>query len=212
VEYVGPIASGIPMSLLLTVLGFAIGVVGGIPLALMRRSRLRSVRFLSRSIIELLRGIPPIVWIFLVYFGIGNGLIKVEPVPAAIVAFGLISCAYLAEIYRGGLAAVHRGQWEAGVALGLSHNDQLARIIGPQVLRFSIPAAATYAIGLLKDTSIAFTIGAQEILFFADSQAKQSSDALTPYLVAAAAYIIITVPCAWFARSVDRRLRVRIAS
>lgn len=210
-DYVGTIVSGIPLTILLTVVGFAIGAVGGVPLALMRRSRLRSVRFVSRSIIELLRGIPPIVWIFLIYFGIGNGVIKVEPVPAAIVAFGLISCAYLAEIYRGGLAAVHRGQWEAGVALGLSHTDQLARIVGPQVLRFSIPAAATYAIGLLKDTSIAFTIGVQEILFFADSQAKQSADALTPYLVAAGAYIIITVPCAWFARSMDRRLRLRMA-
>lgn len=210
-RFIGPILSGIPLTLLLTALGFAIGAAGGVPLALMRRSRVRLLRIISRSIIELLRGIPPIVWIFLIYFGIGNGILKVDPVPAAIVAFGLISCAYLAEIYRGGLAAVHRGQWEAGLALGLTHRDQLARIIGPQVLRFSVPAAATYAIGLLKDTSIAFTIGVQEILFFADSQAKQSADALTPYLIAAGAYIVITVPCAWFARSLDARLRLRMA-
>ncbi len=209
--FVGPILSGIPLTILLTALGFTIGAAGGIPLALMRRSPVRVLRILSRAIIELLRGIPPIVWIFLIYFGIGNGVIKVEPVPAAIVAFGLISCAYLAEIYRGGLAAVHVGQWEAGSALGMTHRDQLSRVIGPQVLRFSIPAAATYAIGLLKDTSIAFTIGVQEILFFSDSQAKQSGDALTPYLIAAGAYILITVPCAWFARSMDRRLRLRMA-
>lgn len=209
--FIGPIVSGIPLSLLLTGLGFTIGAAGGIPLALMRRSRVRLWRIVSRAIIELLRGIPPIVWIFLIYFGIGNGIIKVEPVPAAIVAFGVISCAYLAEIYRGGLAAVDQGQWEAGTALGLTQRDQLSRVIGPQVVRFSIPAATTYAIGLLKDTSIAFTIGVQEILFFADSQAKQSADALTPYLIAAGAYIVITVPFAWLARSMDSRLRMRIA-
>jgi polar amino acid transport system permease protein len=211
VSYVQAILTGIPLTLLLTAAGFAIGAVGGIPLALARRSRFFVARAVARTLIELLRGIPPIVWIFLIYFGIGNGFLRVAPIPAAIVAFGVISCAYMAEIYRGGLSGVPAGQWEAGAALGLDHRSQLSRVIGPQVMRISIPAAATYAIGLLKDTSIAYTIGVQEILFNADLQAKQSANALTPYLVAALVYVVITIPCAWAARSLDSTLRRKVA-
>lgn len=210
-EYVGSIASGIPYTLLVTISGFLIGAVGGVPLALMRRSRIALVRFVARAIIEIARGIPPIVWVFLIYFGLGNGIITLEALPAAIAAFGLISCAYLAEIYRGGLASIPSGQWEAGEALGMRSLDQLRHVIGPQVLRQSIPAAATYGVGLLKDSSIAFTIGVTDILFHADSAAKQTSSPMTPYLVAALAYVMITIPCAWAARHADTTLRRQVA-
>ncbi|MBC9955617.1 amino acid ABC transporter permease [Yimella sp. cx-51] len=210
-QYISSIASGIPYTLLVTVSGFLIGVVGGVPLALMRRSRIGLVRLIARSIIEIARGIPPIVWVFLIYFGLGNGVITVEALPAAIAAFGLISCAYLAEIYRGGLSSISAGQWEAGEALGMRPSHQLRDVVGPQVLRQSIPAAATYGVGLLKDSSIAFTIGVTDILFHADSAAKSSSSPMVPYLVAAAAYVMITIPCAWAARRADTTLRRQVA-
>lgn len=210
-HYVQAIIVGVPMTLLLTVLAFAIGAVGGIPLVLARRSRYMLLRGIARTFIEFLRGIPPIVWIFLIYYGIGSGAIEVAPLTAAVAAFGLISCAYMAEIYRGGMSAVPAGQWEAGAALGMGHRDQLSRVIGPQVVRVSIPAAATYAIGLIKDSSIAYTIGVHEILFRADLLAKQSSEAIVPYLYAALLYIVITIPCAWAARSLDGSLRRKVA-
>jgi polar amino acid transport system permease protein len=117
----------------------------------------------------------------------------------------------MAEIYRGGLSAIPAGQWEASAALGMGHRDQLSKVVGPQVLRVSIPASATYAIGLLKDSSIAYTVGVQEILFNADMQAKQASDAIVPFLYAALVYVIITIPCAWAARSLDSGLRRKVA-
>lgn len=208
---VSAIAQGIPYTILVTVVGFAIGAVGGIPLALARRSRFVVVRLIARSIIEILRGIPPIVWIFLIYFGIGNDYVTIAELPAACAAFGLISSAYLAEIYRGGLSSIHHGQWEAGEALGMSHRAQLVDVIGPQVVRQAVPAAATYGVGLIKDSSIAFTIGVTDVMFFADGAAKQSGNPMTPYLIAAAFYMAITVPCAWGARSLDARLRRKVA-
>jgi polar amino acid transport system permease protein len=211
VDYLRAILTGVPLTLLVTACGFALGAIGGVPLALARRSRFFAVRAVARTLIEFLRGIPPIVWIFLIYFGIGTGVITVSPLVAAVAAFGVISCAYMAEIYRGGLSAVPAGQWEAGAALGMGHRDQLSKVIGPQVFRVSIPAAATYAIGLLKDSSIAYTVGVQEILFNADLQAKQASDAIVPFLYAALVYVIITIPCAWAARSLDAGLRRKVA-
>jgi len=93
----------------------------------------------------------------------------------------------------------------------MSHRSVLAKVIGPQVFRVSIPAAATYGIGLLKDSSVAFTIGVTDILFRATAQSYQTRDALTPFLIAGFVYIIITIPSAWGSRWLDARLKNRVA-
>lgn len=208
------VARGIPQTLQLTILGFGIGAVLGIPVMLMRNSRVFPVRWIARAFIELFRGVPPLVWLFLVFAGIPEldpNLIRVlTPTVAAVIGLGLISSAYMAEIYRGCLSAINAGQWEASASLGMSRLDTATRVIGPQVLRISIPASATYAIGLLKDSSIAYTIGALEITWHAWSQQQQLSS-VTPFFIAAVYYIAITFPAAWLARTVDARLRRRVA-
>lgn len=202
---------GAPYTLLLTVMAFAIGAVGGVPLVLARRSRFFPLRWVARSFIELLRGVPPIVWLFFIYFGLGTSMPQITAMLAAMVGLGAISCAYMAEIYRGGLMAISRGQWEAAEALGMDRRSVLSKIIGPQVFRVSVPAAATYAIGLLKDSSVAFTIGFTELTFYANEQSRQASAAVLPFLYAAIVYMIMTIPCAWASRSLDARLRNRVA-
>jgi len=205
------VLAGVPLTLLLTAAAFGLGVVGGVPLALARRSSHFVPRAIARALIELLRGIPPIVWLFFVFFGVGNTVPLIQPLSAAIISLGIISCAYMAEIYRGGLSAIEKGQWEAGSALGMSHASVLSKIIGPQVFRVSVPAGATYAIGLLKDSSVAYTIGVTELMFYANEQARSTSDAIVPFLLAAGVYIVMTIPCAWGARALDSRLRKRVA-
>ncbi|WP_427116723.1 amino acid ABC transporter permease [Pseudarthrobacter scleromae] len=205
------ILQGVPMTIGLTVGALAIGAVGGIPLALARRSSIVAVSLAAVSVIEVLRGIPPIVWLFIIYFGLGTALPMLDPITSAIVGLGLISCAYMAEIYRGGLSAITRGQWEASEALGMGRQSVLTFIIGPQVFRVSVPAAASYAIGLLKDSSVAYTIGVSEIVYFANDQSRQTSDALGPFFLAALVYVMMTIPCAWATRALDTRLRMRVA-
>ena len=202
---------GAPFTLLLTVVAFVLGAVGGIPLALARRSKFFPLRWIARSFIELLRGIPPIVWLFFIYFGLGTSFPQINATMAAMVGLGAISCAYMAEIYRGGLLAISNGQWEAAEALGMDRKSVLSKVVGPQVFRVSVPAAATYAIGLLKDSSVSFTIGFTELTFFANEQSRQSSAAILPFLYAAIIYMIMTIPCAWASRSLDARLRKRVA-
>ena len=147
------------MTLLLTVSSFLIGSVVAIPVAAARAGRHLSLRRLATVYVTIVRAIPPIVWLFFIYFGIGEHLKGLQPVTAAIGALSLIATAYLAEIYRGGVATVEKGQWEASHALGMARSVSLRFIIGPQVVRAALPAAATYAIGLFKDTSVAYTIG-----------------------------------------------------
>ncbi|MFE4198654.1 amino acid ABC transporter permease [Paenarthrobacter sp. NPDC056912] len=210
-EALSVVAQGVSMTLLLTLSSFVLGAVGGIPLALARRSRFVVVRFVARSVIELLRGIPPLAWLFIIYFGIGTGVIELSSFAAAVIGFGLVASAYMAEIYRGGLTAIHEGQWEASDALGLSRAATLATIIGPQVLRVSIPAAATFAIGLLKDSSVASVIGVQDTIYWASHESTVSGDAIVPFLYAAGLYVAMTIPCAWATRWLDSKLRKRVA-
>jgi polar amino acid transport system permease protein len=210
-EFLEVVLLGVPMTLAITALAFVIGAVLGVPLALGRRSSWAPVRVLARLVIDVLRGIPPIVWLFIIFFGVGTDLIRLDPFEAAVVGFGLIAAGYLAEIYRGGLLAVHAGQFESAAALGMSPRTAMVRIIGPQALRVSLPSATTYAIGLLKDSSIAATIGATEIVFRATAESRSTGAGLEPFLVAAAVYIVLGTPLAWLSRAADARMRARVA-
>lgn len=200
---------GVPITLLLTAAAFCFGAVVAVPLVIARVSRHAGVRVPARAAIELFRGIPPIVWLFIIYFGVAE-VVLVDAMTASVVGLGVISAAYLAEIYRGSLAAVLRGQWEASYALGMTRVETVLRVVGPQVARVSIPAAASYGIGLLKDSSVAFTIGVTEVVYFATEQARVANDSLGPYLVAAGVYVLLTVPCAWGSRALDGRLRKKV--
>jgi polar amino acid transport system permease protein len=210
-QFLQAVLIGVPMTLLITALAFAIGSVLGIPLVLARRSAFALLRVPARLVIDVLRGLPPIVWLFLIFYGLGTDVIRLNPLQAGAIGLGLIAAGYMAEIYRGGLLAVHKGQFEAASAVGMGGWDSMTRIIGPQAFRVALPSATTYAIGLLKDSSIASTIGATEIVFNATAQSRTSGSALEPFLYAAIVYIVLGTPLAWLSRSMDARMRARVA-
>ncbi|MDJ1371165.1 amino acid ABC transporter permease [Gulosibacter molinativorax] len=203
------ILQGVPATLGITIFAFVIGVVLGVPLALARRSSFFPLSWLSIAVIEILRGIPPVVWLFIIFFGVGRNITGLSPFTAAVIGMGIYSAAYMAEIYRGGFRAVDSGQWEASRALGIGPSWTMRDIIGPQVVRQSVPAAATYAIGLIKDSSIAYVIGVNDIVFYANEQSRQNIDALGPFLIAAAVYVALTIPTAWATRKLDAVLQTR---
>jgi len=205
------VIGGIWLTIILTVVSFAIGVVAGIPLVLARRSSIRTLRMASTFAIDMIRGVPPIVWLFFIYFGIGDQVRQLSTLEAALIGLGVISAAYMAEIYRGGFAAIPNQQWDAGRALGLHPVYSLGFIIAPQVIRTALPAAASYAIGLLKDSSIASTIGVNEILYRASNYAETTEHA-NVYLIAGLIYIVLSIPLALVSRRVDKRLRARLGA
>lgn len=208
------VAQGIAVTLQLTVVGFAVGAVLGLPLMVMRVAQLWILRVTARAFIEVARGVPLIIWLFLIY----NGPTQFNPAlgstftswRSAVLAIGLVSAAYMAEIYRGALRAVNQGQFEASKALGMSQIDTASRIVGPQMVRVAIPASASYAIGLLKDSSLASTIGVFEITYYANT-ASSNSSSVTPFFVAGIYYVALTFPSAWAARRLESRMMERVA-
>ncbi|HEX3804800.1 MAG TPA: amino acid ABC transporter permease [Solirubrobacteraceae bacterium] len=208
-SYISEVLPGIKYTVIVTVAAFAIGAGLGVPLALMRRSARRAPRALSASVVNLIRSIPPITWLFVIFYGLPSVRITLSAVPAAIVGLGVIAGAYLSEIYRSGLLAVSKGQWEASRALGFNDRDTLVHVIGPQASRVIGPSAATYAIGLLKDSAVASTIGVTEITFRANSAQTVSGHAIALFVTAGAIYLLLSLPLAVVSRNVDRRLRAR---
>lgn len=207
-SYLKDMAGAIPITLALTAASFAIGVLGGLPLMLLRRSRVWLLRAPSVVVIDIARGVPVIAWLFLIYFGLAEGLIKLSAFLAAVLALGLVTAAIMAEIYRSGVISIDRGQWEAGRALGLREWRMSLDIIAPQAVRVCIPPTASALLNLLKDTAIASTIGVADITYRATVETKLTYvHGLTIFGLAALLYIALSLPMAVVSRRLDNALR-----
>jgi polar amino acid transport system permease protein len=210
-SYPALIVSGLPWTLAVAAGAFAIGALLGLPVMLSEESSWTPLRLLARSYVNLVRAVPPIVWLFIVYFGIGSDLLRLSPFGAALIGLGLISSAHLAEIYRGGMISIGKGQYEAAAALNLGPVYSFLDVTAPQALRVALPPAAGYAIGLLKDSAIASAIGVPELTERANEAAQATLAGLPVYFALAAIYIVMSVPIAWLARAVDIQLRAKVA-
>jgi polar amino acid transport system permease protein len=209
-ELLPGIARGIGLSLYVTGASLVIGGVIGLVLVGAARSPLAIVRGIATLYINVVRVIPPITWLFLIYFGLPQFALRLSTIQAAIIGFSIIASAFMAEIYRSGLLSIPEGQREAAHALGLSAVTTVRYIITPQAFRVALPAIATYGIGLLKDSALASTIGVREITYYAQQSAKQTHEGLLSFIVAGALYIVISLVVALVSRQLDLGLRKKI--
>lgn len=205
------IARGVPWTIGLTFFSFLIGAVLGLPLCAMRLSSSALLRVAATAVVMTLRSIPPIVWLFFIFFGIGFEYLPLSPFAAAVAGLSLITAANMAEIYRGALKGIHHGQFEAATALNFSARHRFLDIVGPQLLRIALPSMATYGIGLLKDSAVASVLGVPEIAFQAYSVSQQTFRGLDVYALAAFLYIGMSLPIAYATRRADLHLRSKVA-
>lgn len=201
---------GLPVTIALTAASFLGGAVLALPLTALRMSQSRILAFLAAFLIQFVRAVPPLLWLFLIFFGVGMSIVPIAPFPAALIGLTLIAAANLAEIYRGALAAIPTGQWEAARALNMGRASTLADVIGPQMVRVALPSAATYLIGLMKETAIASTIGVQELVFRGNQVTQLTYRGLESFAVVALLFIALSLPVAWASRWLDKALRAKV--
>lgn len=204
------IASGIGPTLMVTGQSLLFGAVLALPLVAARRSRHAVLRSAATTYINVVRAIPPITWLFLIYFGLPQYALMVDPLTAAVIGFTVISSAYLAEAYRSGLLSISTGQWEAATALGLGFVARTRHIIAPQAFRVTLPVVVAFAIGLLKDSALASTIGVHDLTYQANQVARETHDGLQAFCIAGALYIAMSLPLAVVTRRVDRAMRLKV--
>lgn len=204
------IAQGIGLTLYVTGASLLFGGIIGLVLVGASRSPIAIIRSIASLYINVVRVIPPITWLFLIYFGLPQFALRLTTIQAAIIGFSIIASAFMAEIYRSGLLSIPDGQREAAHALGLSPFTTVGHIITPQAFRVALPAIATYGIGLLKDSALASTIGVREITYYAQQSAKQTQEGLMAFVIAGVLYIAISLVVALISRRVDLTLRRKI--
>jgi polar amino acid transport system permease protein len=206
-----PLLRGLTWTIALTVGAFAIGALLGVPLLAARRSQVAPLRYVALIAIQLIRAVPPILWLFIIFFGLGIGVIPISPFNAALIGLGLIAAANMSEIYRGALTSIHHGQWEASDALNLGRWWTLTDVVAPQAFRVALPSAASYLIGLMKETAVASTIGVAELAYQGNQLSQLTFRGLEVFALVGLLYVVLSLPIAWISRVADKHLRARVA-
>jgi polar amino acid transport system permease protein len=164
-EYLPDLLQGALISVELTFAVMALSLVFGLIVALARMARLRSIRFVATTYVEIIRGTPCLLQLFYIYFVLPAFGVRLPPFTAGVIGLTVNYSAYMSEVYRAGIQAVAKGQLEAAQALGMSRSLMMRLIILPQAIRIVVPPLGNYFISLFKDTSLASSITLRELLF-----------------------------------------------
>jgi His/Glu/Gln/Arg/opine family amino acid ABC transporter permease subunit len=194
------------VTLQVTAGSLALALVLGIFVAVARISSFKSLSYPALIYTDVMRGTPALVQLFIIYFGLSDLGLEFDPISAAIIGLGLNGAAYVGEIYRAGIVAIHRGQIEAALSLGMTPVRAMRYIILPQAVRIVLPPLTNYAILLVKDTAIISTIAAPEVMFEARRIVQATfmhSVSGQIYLMAALIYMAITLPMSYVAKRME---------
>lgn len=187
---------------------FAITVILSIPLggfaALGRISTFAPLRYLMEFYVWVMRGTPLMLQLLFVYFALPMVGIRLPDFAAALLAFTLNYTAYFAEIFRAGIQAIPKGQYEAAAALGLKHWQIMRYIIFPQVLRVVLPPISNETINLVKDTSLIYILAMNDLLRVARTIVQREFD-MTPFLIAAIFYLVMTAVLTWLFKKLEKK-------
>jgi polar amino acid transport system permease protein len=199
--------AGLRITILATVLGMALALVGGLLLALLRRSRVRAIGGAAALLVEFVRGTPLLVQIYFLFYVMPRFGLTMSPMVTGVLALGIHYSAYTSEVYRAGLEAVPSGQWDASLALGLSRRTTLARVIVPQAIRPVIPALGNYLVAMLKDTPLLSTITVLELLQTAKGIGSETFRYLEPMTLVGIIFLIVSLIAAGGLRMIEHHFQ-----
>lgn len=205
-EYYIYFVKGTEMTLLLALTTVLIGTLLGTFICLIRLSNNKIVRFIGATYVEIIRGTPVLVQLFIFYYGISQ-FVNVKEFPAAVIALGLNSAAYVAEIIRAGIQAVDKGQMEAARSLGMTKSMTMMHIIIPQAFKNILPALGNEFVTIIKESSVISVIGLSELTRASDIVRTGCYKSFEPLLVVAAIYFVLTFTLSKVMGIGERRMR-----
>ncbi|MBD5144731.1 MAG: amino acid ABC transporter permease [Ruminococcus sp.] len=205
------ITRGLRTTVLITVFALILGVALGFIVAIIRSAhdktgKLKIANFICRVYLTVIRGTPVVVQLLIIYYGIFAS-VAIEKMIVAVIAFGVNSGAYVAEIVRSGIMSIDKGQLEAGRSLGFSYAQTMVYIIIPQAFKNVLPALGNELIVLLKETSVSGYIAMEDLTKGGDIIRSRTFDAMMPLLAVAAIYLIVVILLEFLVGKLERRLR-----
>jgi len=203
-EYLPAILQGVVVTIQVAVLVVVCGIGLGLLLAIVRAYRLRLVNLLIVVLVDILRALPPLVLILLVYFGLPNVGITLSAFVVLWLVLTLVLAAFAEEIFWAGITAVQKGQWEAARSTGLTFTATLVWVVIPQAVRLTVPPLTNRTIAITKNTALGTVIGVGEILNQATTATSFAGNA-TPLMMGAVAYLVLFVPVVILGRWLETR-------
>lgn len=197
--------SGFLMALATVLCAFPLAIPLGLILALFRLSKLRIFRAIGSTYVNIVRGTPLFLQIYIAFFGLPLAGITIPNFLLGLIVLAINSSAYLCEIFRAGIQSIPKGQFEAARSLGMTARQTMISVILPQTLQRCLPTMTSEFILLYKDTSLLASVGVMEIVMFAKTIVA-STGSITPYIVAALFYLVITIPLSKIVGNFENRL------
>ena len=197
---------GTLFTLQLSIGGMIFGLLLGFMLALMRLSRFWPLSWLSRFYVSVFRGTPLIAQLFMIYYGLPQFGIELDPIPAAMIGLSLNTAAYTSETLRAAISSIEKGQWEAAASIGMNPWQTLRRVILPQAARTALPPLGNSFIGLVKDTSLAATIQVPELFRQAQLVTSRTLEVFTMYLAASIIYWVLATVLSFLQNRLEDRV------
>ena len=199
------VLKGFLMSLGIVLVSFPCAIPLGLILALMRLSKRRILRGLAGFYVNVVRGTPLFLQIYVAFFGLPLAGISLPNFPLGVIVLCLNSAAYMCEIFRAGILSIPKGQFEAASSLGMRYSQTMLFVIFPQMVKRVVPTLTSEFILLYKDTSLLAAVGVMEVILYAKSIVA-TTGSITPYIVAACFYLVITIPLAKLAIVLENKL------
>ncbi len=197
---------GLTMTIPLTVISFAIGMVIAVACALVQFARIKILTPIIRTYIWIIRGTPLLVQLFIIFYGLPNVGIVLDAFTSAVIVFSLSTGAYCAETMRAALESVPKGQMEAGYCVGMSYMQIMRRIVLPQAFRTAFPPLSNSLISLVKDTSLAANITVVEMFMTTQRIVARTYEALALYIEVALIYLLFSTALEQLQRWGEKKL------
>ncbi|MFK3852735.1 ectoine/hydroxyectoine ABC transporter permease subunit EhuD [Agrobacterium pusense] len=186
---------GLTVTLKAATAGFAIALVLGLVFALLRRSRVKMISWPTALVVEFLRDTPLLVQLFFLYYVLPDFGIVLPAFLTGALALGLQYAAYTSEVYRGGIEAVHHGQWEAATALNLTRMQTYTDIIIPQAIPRIVPAMGNYLVAMIKETPVLSVVTVLEMMGLANMIGERTFEYLVPLTLVGLIFLLLTIIC-----------------
>ncbi|MDR6827663.1 His/Glu/Gln/Arg/opine family amino acid ABC transporter permease subunit [Bosea sp. BE271] len=209
IEWLPQLLKGVLWTLRLMGLSFLVAAVLALPIALARLSSRRYLRVIAQTYVEIIRGMPSLTLLFVIYFGLPSFGLTLHAMDAAVLGLGLNGAAYVSEIYRSGIQAIDSGQREAAQMIGMRSNQILRYVVLPQALRVVLPPMGNFGISLLKDTSVASLISAPELMMQAKDLTSEYYMPLEIYIVVGLMYLMMALPLSYLVRIMESHLSIQ---
>ena len=195
------------VAIALVAIGFPLAIPVGLGLAFAKMSKIAPIRWIASSYVNIIRGTPLFLQIYIAFFGLPLIGIQGNKYVLGIIVLALNSSAYLAEIFRAGIQSISRGQFEAASSLGMTYWQAMQNVIVPQTVKRVLPTMTSEFILLYKDTAMLSAVGVFELMMYSKNLSAITGN-VTPYVVAAGFYLIVTTPLIYYVRTLEERLAV----